>query len=431
MKLKTSIPIAAIFISAIGYFVDLFDTFLLPSLRVPSLRELGVNSSESLAVYTTIMNWQLAGMAIGALFLWGPISDRRGRKTMLLASILVYSIANMLTACVQTPSQYAIARFITGIGLGGELGAGITLVAENMRSNLRGVGTMIIGGCGMLGVVFAAVLAKSELSWRADYLIGGGLGLLVLALRIGVKESDLFMANVRNKSTMKYSDILRQIVRWPTCAKYFACVMVGAPTFFVTGLLVPGAPEFGKAFGLSILPSPTTALIWTYSCISVGDILCGLMSQLLHSRKKALLTFHMITLFGIIMLLVYPPKTPEGFYYRCALAGLGIGFWANMVTNAAEQFGTNIRATVAITVPNFVRLLLFPISAAFLQLKAPHGVVAAASIVGFICSGIAILATLALPDGFAVNMDYNEPIEKGIKVPAIIDSQLQSEEEVL
>jgi hypothetical protein len=209
--------------------------------------------------------------------------------------------------------------------------------------------------------------------------------------------------------------------------KLFACVLVGAPTFFVTGLLVPGAPEFGAAFGMKILPSPATGLIWTYLSISIGDIFCGMLSQVVRSRKTALLVFHAITVIGIGAFLFQPPTTPDGFYVRCVVAGFGIGFWANMVTNAAEQFGTNVRATVTITVPTCVRLLLFPISAAFLSLRPLLGIIPAAAIVGFSASALAIVSLLWLKDGFSRDLDFNErltPKEPGVAAGAQAVAQI-------
>jgi MFS transporter, putative metabolite:H+ symporter len=404
------VPWPAIFVAAVGYFVDLFDTFLLPALRLPSLQDLGVPDADSLRQYTIIMNWQLAGMALGALFLWGPFADGRGRRRILFGSIIVYSLANLLTAAVQDTFQYAAIRFIAGIGLGGELGAGVTLVSENMKRDQRGVGTMIIGFFGMLGVVAAALLAKTSLHWRTDYLIGGLLGFGVLLLRLGVGESALFEKNRAANQRPSYFAILRFLAVWPHNKKFAACVLVGAPTFFVVGLLIPGAPEFGRAFGMKQLPSPSTALIWMYLSVALGDIACGALSQWIRSRKKAILIFHGFSIFALAGFLFLPPLTPNGFYLRCVIAGFCGGYWANMVINAAEQFGTNVRATVTITVPNFVRFLLFPISSAFLALKPFTGIVSAAAIVGVTCSLIAIAALLTLEDGFNRNLDYNEPL---------------------
>jgi MFS family permease len=406
---RYDIPWTIVIVAAVGYFVDLFDTFLVPAFRVPALRDLGVANIDSLRVYTDLFNLQLAGMFLGALFLWGPFADGRGRRKILFGSIMLYGVANLLTAFAGTVPQFAIIRLVAGVGLGGQLGAGVTLVAENTSVENRGIGTAIIGFVGMLGVVAAGILAKAQVNWRSAYIVGGLLAFLVLAVRLlGVNESRLFEKNVAGAKRSNYSSILVFLLRPRNLLKVVCCILVGAPTFFVTGLLVPGAPEFGAAFGMKILPTPATGLIWTYLSISVGDIFCGLLSQALRSRKKALLVFHAVTVIGIAAFLFQPPVTPNGFYLRCVIAGLGIGFWANMVTNAAEQFGTNVRATVTITVPTCVRLLLFPISAAFLALRPSLGLVPAAAVVGFSASAIAIAALLWLEDGFSRNMDFNE-----------------------
>lgn len=396
-----------ILIASIGYCVDLFDTFLIPALRVPMLKSLGVADTASLAVYTQVFNWQLTGMFLGALFLWGPCADLRGRRKILLGSILTYGIASVLTAAVQDVTQLTLIRFIAGVGLGGELGAGVTLVVENMARDQRSKGTMLIGAAGMSGVVGAALLAETGVGWRMSYVIGGLLAFAVLAIRIGIPESRLFArVAATGVRAPTYWALLRALLVPRIFFKLVACVLVGAPTFFVTGLVVPGAPEFATAFGMQSTPSPATALIWTYLSIAIGDILCGGLSLLLHSRKQALLVFHGITLVGIVSLVLVPPVSAEGFYARCVVAGLGIGFWANMVTNAAEQFGTDLRATVTVVVPTAVRLLLFPISAAVHAMQPLVGLANAAAVVGLITSAVAIVSTLALRDSFSVDLDF-------------------------
>jgi len=407
---QTTAPYSAVTVAAIGYFVGLFDTFLLPALRIPSLKEIGILDADSLATYTTIFNYQLAGMTLGALFLWGPFADSRGRRKILLGSIIVYSLAGILTAAVQDTTQYSIIRFIAGVGLGGELGAGVTLVSENMDRKRRGVGSTIIVGIGVLGVVCAALISKTSIHWRMIYVIGGVLGLLLLGFRIGVGESRLFEKNRSENLRSNYFRTLRLLVTWPNLIKYVACVLVGTPIFFIVGLLVPGAPEFSKAFGLKEVPAVSTALIWTYLSIAMGHIFCGFLSQLLRSRKKAILIFHGITMIAICTFLFTPPVTPAGFYFRCALAGIGLGYWANLVTNAAEQFGTNVRGTVTITAPNFIRFLLFPISAAFFAMRPSLGIIGAGAIVGLGSSVVAVIATLSLKDKFDRDLDYNEDV---------------------
>jgi putative MFS transporter len=396
--------------ASLGYLVDLFDTFLTPALRGPSLHDLGVATAASLQVGTNVFNFQLLGQTLGALMVWGPLADRFGRKKVLFGSIVLYGIGNFATAYAHGLASFTLMRFIAGLGLGGELGAGIALISETMEPEHRTNGTAIVGFFGMLGVVLAGLIAKATwLSWRTDYKIGGLVALIVLLTRIATSESVIFERAVAN-SRPAYWRILEFLARPRNLAKLAACVLVGAPTFFVVGLLVTGAPEFGSALGMQVLPKSPDALIWTYSSIAVGGIACGLFAQQVRSRKVALLVFHLITLGGFASLLFLPAVTPLGYYVRCAVTGLGIGYWANMVTNAAEQWGTNVRGTVTIAVPNVVRLLLFPISLGFAYLKPGSGYIASAAIVGFVCSAAAIGSVIVLQDGFHRNLDFVEDL---------------------
>jgi MFS transporter, putative metabolite:H+ symporter len=398
--------------ASLGYLVDLFDTFLLPALRAPTLRELGVGTASSLTVGTNLFNLQLLGQTLGALFFWGPLSDKFGRKKVLFASILIYGLANVATAASHSLAFFAVARFVAGIGLGGELGAGIALISESLPIKHRTTGTMIVGTLGMFGVVLAGLLAQSHLSWRTDYVLGGVLAAVVLAFRFGSHESRLFQSAplwVRPP----YWDIFRYLIRPLPFLRFLGCILVGAPTFFVVGLLVSGAPEFGKALGMVNLPNAADALVWTYTSISLGGLGCGAVALLLRSRRNALLLFHAITAVGFGLILFYPASTPDGYYWRCALAGFGVGYWANMVTNAAEQWGLNLRGTITISVPNFVRLLLFPIYSSFLLLRNAFGFTSSAAIVGFVCSALAIISVLSMPDGFCRNLKFTENLKTG------------------
>jgi putative MFS transporter len=398
--------------ASLGYLVDLFDTFLLPALRVPTLTDLGVQAASSLTVGTNLFNLQLLGQTLGALLFWGPLSDYFGRKKVLFASILIYGVANVATAASHSLTSFAIIRFIAGIGLGGELGAGIALISESLPIKHRTTGTMFVGTFGMLGVVFAGILAKSHLSWRTDYILGGVLAAVVLIFRSASHESRLFQSSPLS-ARPAYRDIFRYLARPLPLLRFVGCILVGAPTFFVVGLIVSGAPEFGKALGMVNLPDAADALIWTYISISIGGLGCGLVTLLMGSRKNALLLFHGITFVGFSLIIFYPASTPLGYYWRCALTGFGIGYWANMVTNAAEQWGTNLRGTITISVPNFVRLLLFPIYSVFLILKNSFGFTSSAAIVGFACSALAIISLLLMPDGYRRSLKFTENLRVG------------------
>jgi len=396
----------AIFVASLGYFADAFDIFLVPAMRVRVLQDLGVSAADSLQIGTVVFNWQLFGMLIGA-FICGLLADRFGRKKILLGSILLYSLASITASLVMNVSQYSFIRFVAGLGLGGQLGAGVTLVMEKLSQQNRSIGTMIIGFFGMMGVVAASLLSSSSLPWRTNFVIGGILGFVILALRVSVQESQIFVKG--KPESRKTIDALRTLfLDLGRLKKYILCVLVGTPTYFVIGILVSGAPEFGKSFGLAVIPSPSVALIWTYLSVALGDIICGLTSQILQSRLKSLFIFQLITAFAIASIYFVPPTSDQDFYIRCAIGGFGAGYWANLVANAAEQFGTDVRATVAITVPNLVRFLLFPISFVLFNLKQHIPFVTAATIVGLTCSVIAIGAILLLEDRFKTNLDYQE-----------------------
>jgi MFS family permease len=415
----------AVAVAAIGYSVDLFDAFLVSAVRIPSLRDLGVPDAESLAVYIRIFNWQLAGMCVGALLVWGPFADTRGRKKILFGSIVTYGVANLLTAAVQTVPQYEFLRFLAGIGLGGELGAGVTLVSENMARHDRGKGTMVIGFFGMLGVVAAGLMAETSLHWRTLYAIGGAMSFVVLFLRLQVDESRLFTPVQRAAGIGQYFRILRFLLNPFTRPfwKFLACILVGTPVYLLVAVIVAAGPELGQAWGMSSLPSPSTGLIWTYLAIAVGDILCGGLSQVLRSRKTSLLVFLGITGVGLSTFFLVPPDTPAGFYARCVLAGLGVGFWANMVTNAAEQFGTNVRATVTVTVPNFVRAIFVPIASAYLAFKTTYGLIPTLAVLSIGCTLVAIVATSLLEDGFSKDLDYQEDLGDGTASGVRLDAE--------
>ena len=403
-------PIRVVFAASLGYFVDLFDTFLMPALRGASLKYFGVVAADSLRIGTDIFNLQLLGQTIGALLIWGPLADKFGRKKVLFGSILLYGLGNLATAFAPSLSAFAVTRLIAGVGLGGELGAGIALIAETMKPEDRTKGTMVVGFFGMLGVVLAGLVAESSLDWRTDYILGGVLAIIVLAFRFSIRESSLLERSLA-VAKPPYWKILAYLSRPAKLIKFAACVFVGAPTFFVVGLLVSGAPEFGAALRMQVKPTSANALVWTYTSIAIGDILCGLLAQTLRSRKIALLLFQFVTLIGFSLILFVPATDPVGYYWRCGLTGLGIGYWANMVTNASEQWGTNVRGTVTIAVPNLVRFLLFPISSLFLLLRPLAGFIPAAAIVGAGCSTLAIISILCLADGFDRDLNFVEPIE--------------------
>lgn len=348
-----SIPVI---VAALGYFVDIYDLLLFTIVREPSLQDIGVNMNDKVAVLaasTKIINWQMIGLLIGGIT-WGIMGDKKGRLSVLFGSIALYSVANFFTGFVATVPQYALARFVAGIGLAGELGAGITLVSELLPKEKRGVGTSLVAGLGLFGAVFAYYTFHfTDENWRLCYKIGGGLGIGLLLLRISVAESGMF--NSVKKQHVQRGNFLMFFTDKKRLKKYFLAILIGLPTWFVIGILVNLSNRFANEFYGANKIISGKAIMYAYAAIAVGDILIGLLSQYFKSRKKALLSFYLLTVIGLILFFSPLNNNDTAMYAICSLLGFSTGFWAIFVTMGAEQFGTNLRATAATTIPNIVR----------------------------------------------------------------------------
>jgi len=399
-----SLPlILTVLISALGYFVDIYDLLLFGIVRVPSLRDLGVREEQMLTVGLRLLNFQMTGMLIGGV-VWGVIGDLRGRKSVLFGSILLYSVANFANAFVHDPETYAWLRFAAGVGLAGELGAAITLVAEVMSVERRGIGTSLVAGVGILGAV-AASLVGDHFTWRTAYVIGGALGFALLLMRGGLLESGLFKKAA--EADVKRGRFHELFLRPRILGRYVCCILIGVPIWFVIGVLVTFAPEISSAMGV-VGVTGSKSIMWCYLGLSVGDIAAGLVSQWWKSRRRAVLAF---MTFSLLLLGVYVNAhewTLEAFYALCVALGFSVGFWAVFVTIGAEQFGTNMRATVATTVPNFVRGSVVPVTLAFHALSASWGVLKALVTVGAVVYGLAYLALFFLRETYGRDLDYFE-----------------------
>jgi MFS transporter, putative metabolite:H+ symporter len=347
-----SIPVI---VAALGYFVDIYDLLLFGIIRLPSLRSFGLSEAEVLTQGETILTWQMWGLLIGGIIA-GVIGDRKGRLSVLFGSIILYSLANIANGFVETVEQYKWIRFIAGIGLAGELGAGITLVSEIISKEKRGIATSMVAGIGLTGAVVAFIM-KENFHWRTCYFIGGGLGMLLLVLRVSVFESGMF--NEVKKQDVKRGNFFMLFNNADRFKRYICGILIGLPTWFVIGVLVTFSSEFARQFGITEKVDPGKAIMYAYAAISIGDILIGFVSQWLKSRKKALFIFYAITiLFMILFFTVQWNGSAAKMYWICAGLGFGTGFWAIFVTMGAEQFGTNLRATAATTTPNMVRGML-------------------------------------------------------------------------
>ncbi len=396
---------AIVIVAALGYFVDIYDLILFSIVRISSLKSLGVTGDALLSDGVMLLNMQMAGMLIGGI-LWGILGDKRGRISVLFGSIIMYSVANILNGFVMDVQQYAVLRVIAGIGLAGELGAGITLVSEVMSKESRGYGTTIVASVGILGAVVAAFVADI-FDWRTAYFVGGGLGLLLLFLRIGVYESGMFK-NIK-KDEIGRGQFQHLFTNWARFKKYVKCILIGAPLWFVVGVLITFSDAFAKALGVEGI-APAKSVMFTYIGLAFGDLLSGYLSQYFKSRKKIIFAFILATNILIVIYLFFNNFGSFYFYSICLLLGVSCGYWAVFVTNASEQFGTNLRATVTTTVPNFVRGAVVPLTLLFQYLKGPTGIIFSAAIVAGIALLLAYISASKLEETYGKDLDYIEMI---------------------
>ena len=394
----------AILVAALGYFVDIYDLILFSIVRLKSLRGIGVAENELLSQGVFLLNMQMIGMLLGGI-LWGIFGDKKGRLSVLFGSILLYSGANILNGLVHSVGMYAVLRFVAGIGLSGELGAGVTLVSEIIPKEVRGYGTMIVATVGILGAIVAATVGDL-FNWRTAYFVGGVMGILLLILRVSVQESPLFQS--LGKKPVKRGNLFLILKSKENVVRYLSCIFIGVPIWFVIGILITFSPEFGKALNITPLPDPGRAVMLTYIGLALGDLGSGVLSQLLGSRKKIVGGFLSLTGIFIAVYLLCPHPTLGFFYMNCLALGIAGGYWAVFVTIAAEQFGTNIRSTVTTTVPNFVRGSVVPLSFLFQFFKPGLGIIQSAGLVASLFVGLAFVALNFLQETHGKDLDYRE-----------------------
>lgn len=393
-----------VIVASFGYFVDIYDLVIFSIVRIQSFHDIGIPVTEMRTGGEYVLNMQMGGLLLGGI-IWGIIGDKFGRIKVLFGSILLYSFANIANAYVSNINSYAIIRFISGIGLAGELGAGITLVSESMHKDKRGYGTMIVAVIGVLGALVAFYVA-THFDWRNAYLVGGGIGILLLALRIGTFESGLYK-NTMGKNIVKgkFSMLFATRERF---LRYLYCLLIGLPIWFVVGIFVTQAPEFGKALGAPETLSAGKGIVYTYIGISLGDLFAGLLAQITRSRKLAVFIFQILIIISSVWYLSSTGITSQKFQWIAFFLGLGVGYWATFVTIASEQFGTNLRATVTTTAPNFVRGALIPSTFLFEFFVSRYNIITAGYIMIFLLSAIAIFALTQLKESFNKDLNYLE-----------------------
>jgi MFS family permease len=399
----------AVWIAALGYFVDVYDLVLFGIVRVASLQGIGIPESELTTSGAMLLNLQMAGMLAGG-FAWGLCADRFGRMRALYGSILLYSVANIANAFVGDLASYGALRFLAGFGLAGELGAAVTLVSETLARTSRGIGATVIGFAGFLGAVCAGTLG-GMVSWQGSYLIGGLLGLALLAARVRVGESGIYSrARAGGAASAGLGAPLGRLLlsagsRW----RFVRCIFVGVPIWFVSGILMYFAPELGRELGLSGPVFAGQAILWNYAGALLGDPAAGFLSQRLRSRKNGILAYLGLTALLVpLFFFALRESTPLAFYAFAFALGISNGYWTLFVAMTAEQFGTEVRATVATAAPNLVRAAVIPMSGALLALRGALGPLDA-SLAICVCVVVAALAAmLSLPETFERDLDYLE-----------------------
>jgi putative MFS transporter len=397
-----------VIVAALGYFVDIYDLLLFGIIRIPSLQSLGLSPEQVKLDGELILQWQMWGLLLGGI-ISGVIGDKRGRLSVLFGSIILYSAANIANGFVETVEQYKWIRFIAGLGLAGELGAGITLVSEVIPKQKRGLATSFVAGIGLTGAILAYFM-KQNFDWRTCYFIGGGLGIALLLLRISVLESSMF--HQVKKQAVSRGNFFLFFTSFDRFKRYLFGILIGLPTWYVIGILVTFSNDFALAFGITEKIDPGKAIMFAYAGISIGDILIGVVSQWLRSRTRALYIFYAITmLFMLLFFTTLWQGTAARLYLICAGLGFGTGFWAIFVTMGAEQFGTNLRATAATTIPNMVRgmlaIFILPLFK-WLEHMPSVGYINAGIITGVIIMTITWTAALLTKETFHKDLEFLE-----------------------
>ncbi|MBC3786638.1 MFS transporter [Spirosoma utsteinense] len=403
LRLLFALPVI---VSALGFFVDVYDMLIFSIVRVPSLQSLGLSEADVSKAGTFILNCQQAGLLVGGI-LWGVLGDKRGRMSVLFGSIITYSLTNIACGFVQDVNSYALLRFVAGVGLSGEIGAAMVLVSEILPKEIRGYGSSIVAGIGYLGAG-VAYFTVEYFNWRMAFWVGGGMGLALLLLRVSVFESGLFSRMKTEHQGVGRGNFFHFFSSWPNALKYLRCVAVGLPTWFIVGILGTFANEFGQALGIAEVIKPGRCVMMIYVGLAGGDLLSGPLSQWLKSRLRTII---LLLIFSLLLSTVYlfgGISTASGIYTVCLLAGFCTGYIAMYLTTVAESYGTNLRATATTSAPSVVRGLLIPMTLFFQALKPGLGALVSAGLLGLLVYGLAFWSLSRMEETYGKDMDFVE-----------------------
>jgi len=394
-----------VLVAAMGYFVDVTDLWLFSNLRVASLRDLGLSDDQVTDTGALLLNSQQIGLLVGSV-IWGVMGDKRGRASVMFGSIFLYSVGNILNAFVTSVPQYVALRFITGVGLAGEIGAGITLVCEILPRDKRGIGTTFVTGLGVAGAILAALMGK-YLSWRTAFFVGGCLGLGLFFLRVFTHDSGLFERMSEDRAIKRGS--IKQLVTTPDLlVRFLSCVASGMPIYLTFSIFAVFSPEIAPALGIKESVSISDVMLCVSVGLTLGDVLAGIISQLARRRKGPLIFLVLMNFVAAVTITMGFSRSSLVYLVLVFILGLTSGYWACLITTSAEQFGTNIRATVTTMVPNFVRATAIPITILFIQVKKYLSIQSTVLLVTFIVFSAAFWGLSRLRESFHADLDYYE-----------------------
>ncbi len=398
-----------VIVGSLGFFVDIYDLLLFSIVRKSSFRDLGVAASDMKNIGENIISWQMLGLTIGGI-VWGIIGDKKGRKHVLFGSIFLYSLATVANGFVTNIDQYTLLRFIAGLGLAGELGASITLTSELLPKEKRGIAAAIIATSGVMGTVTAYfVHYLSNENWRLCYFIGGAMGIALLFLRVSVLDSKMY--DTAKNAQVKMGNFLMILMNRERFFRYLRAITIGLPVWYVIGLLISFSDEFATRFGIVNFDQPK-ALMLQYVALVFGDMGAGFLSNYIKSRKKTLLIFYgILSFFFILFFALKGGGSAFNMYLLCMGLGFGSGISVLYITMSAEQFGTNLRATAAISIPNLVRGFLPLILLLFKFLRGNsmlNNYVTAAWVTGVVVLAIGLVSVFFTHETFGKDLDFIE-----------------------
>jgi len=406
-QIRKTVFSLTVIVGALGFFVDIFDLLLFNIIRKPSLASLGLSESQVLSQGELILSLQMIGQLIGGI-VWGIMGDKKGRLSVLFGSIVLYSLASIANGFVTDPVQYTILRFIAGFGLAGELGASITLTSEMLSKEKRGIASTVIATTGVFGAIAAYFVFKlSGENWRFCYFIGGGMGIALLFLRMSVAESGMFAS--LKQTHIVGGNFLMFFNNKDRFFRYLRGVLIGVPVWYVIGVLITFSDKFGKEMGIENI-EPAKAVLYQYAALVLGDVSAGLLGNYLKSRKKALFVFYAILCFFILLFFLQKGGSAFQMYLICAGLGLGSGISVLYITMSAEQFGTNLRASAAISIPNMVRGFLPLVLLLFKSIRSYPGIsyITGGWITGVIVIGFALVSTWYTKESYGNDLDFIE-----------------------